>query len=76
LEFVGRRGENLNSGVIYICGIDNEQDPIADVDEEIEPDKEAVYSICHYARRYLVAPFETSCENLNTVAIGGSSAIA
>ena len=73
LEFVGQRDDNSNSGVIYICGIDNKQDPIEDVEKEIEPDKEAVTRLSDYAHRYLAALSKATLESPTTIVATGRS---
>ena len=51
LEFVDR-----GDGTIFICGLNNTETPICDVEDEAPPDEDAISEMQAYAKRFLAAP--------------------
>jgi glycine/D-amino acid oxidase-like deaminating enzyme len=53
LEFVGRQDQTTNRFVIWICGLNNEETKLSSVDDQAEPDEDAIKRLREYARQFL-----------------------
>ena len=53
LEFVGRQDQTTNHFVIWVCGLNNEETKLSSVDDQAEPDEDAINRLQEYARQFL-----------------------
>lgn len=53
LEFVGRENQKTHDFVIWVCGLNNEESKAGDVDDQAEPDEDAIVRLREYAAQFL-----------------------
>jgi len=53
LEFVGREDQATGDFVIWVCGLNNEGSKLGKIDDEAEPDEDAISLLRKYAHQFL-----------------------
>jgi glycine/D-amino acid oxidase-like deaminating enzyme len=53
LEFVGRKDQATGDFVIWVCGLNNESSKLGRIDDQAEPDEDAINRLRKYAGQFL-----------------------
>jgi glycine/D-amino acid oxidase-like deaminating enzyme len=53
LEFVGRENPTTHDFVIWVCGLNNEETKASNIDDQAEPDEDAIARLREYAAEFL-----------------------
>jgi glycine/D-amino acid oxidase-like deaminating enzyme len=70
LEFVGRENQTTHDFVIWVCGLNNEETKLGNVDDQAEPDEDAINRLRDYAAQFLLNGESAQQEGLEVLEKG------